>query len=113
MALSKKQQARYRAIVRTLSQLSSIGWSHATHPDYEPLEKELAQLANNLVEEKSNMKEYRVSLTASRPQLPELGEFTVTVDIKAPNPAAAERLGRAKVWSPGLALTGKAIVTEI
>lgn len=50
MALTKKEQARYRAIVRELSRLSRKGWSRATHVDYEPLEKELNALATKMVE---------------------------------------------------------------
>lgn len=48
MALTKKEQARYRAIIRQLSDLSKNGWSQATHPDYEPLEKELRALADKM-----------------------------------------------------------------
>ena len=46
--LTQKEQARYRAIVRQLSSLSSRGWERATHPDYEPLERELRQLADKM-----------------------------------------------------------------
>lgn len=48
MSLTKKEQARYRAIVRQLSRMSAKGWERATHPDYEPLEKELAVLADKM-----------------------------------------------------------------
>ena len=50
MKLTKKEQSRYRAIVRELSRLSRNGWDQATHVDYEPLETELRQLADKLVE---------------------------------------------------------------
>ncbi len=49
MALTKKEQARYRAIVRQLSDLSRRGWSQATHADYAPLEAELRALADKMV----------------------------------------------------------------
>jgi hypothetical protein len=48
MALTKKEQARYHAIVRELSRLSHNGWDRATHTDYEPLEAELAKLGDKL-----------------------------------------------------------------
>ncbi len=47
--MTKKEQARYRAIVRELSRLSRNGWDRATHGDYEPLEKELAALGDKLI----------------------------------------------------------------
>lgn len=46
---TKKDQARYRAIVRELSRLSSNGWDRATHQDWEPLEDELAMLGRKMV----------------------------------------------------------------
>lgn len=46
--LTKREAARYRAIVRELSRLSSNGWDRATHPDYEPLERELRQLSDKM-----------------------------------------------------------------
>jgi hypothetical protein len=48
MALTKKEQARYRAIVAELSRLSRNGWEKATHDDYAPLETELAALAEKM-----------------------------------------------------------------
>lgn len=49
-ALTKREQARYRAIMRRLAQLSSNGWDRASHPDFEPLEIELEMLARKLTE---------------------------------------------------------------
>ena len=46
---TKKDQARYRAIVRELSRLSSKGWDRATHEDWESLETELAALGEKMV----------------------------------------------------------------
>ena len=48
MILTRKEQARYRAIIRELSRLSKRGWDRATHGDYEPLEAELDKLTNKL-----------------------------------------------------------------
>jgi hypothetical protein len=48
MNLTKKEQARYRAIVQQLSRMSSRGWERATHPDYEPLERELQELGDKM-----------------------------------------------------------------
>lgn len=48
MALTKKERARYRAIIRELSRLSRNGWDRATHDDYAALETELAVLAAKL-----------------------------------------------------------------
>lgn len=42
--LTKKEQARYRAIVRELSDLSRGGWKHARPCDYALLERELDAL---------------------------------------------------------------------
>ena len=52
MTLTKKEQARYRAIVRQLSDMSKRGWDRATHVDYEPLEAELNKLAEKMTSEK-------------------------------------------------------------
>lgn len=49
--LTKKEQARYRAILRELSRLSHNGWDRATHVDYEPLEAELSVLSAKLTGE--------------------------------------------------------------
>ena len=51
MKLTKKEQARCRAIVRELSRLSRNGWDRATHVDYEPLEAELNVLASKMTKE--------------------------------------------------------------
>ena len=51
--LTKREQARYRAIVTQLSRMSSRGWERATHPDYEPLEKELRELGDKMIGEGS------------------------------------------------------------
>jgi hypothetical protein len=47
--MTRREQARYRAIVNQLSKMSRNGWDRASHPDYEPLEKELAELAEKMV----------------------------------------------------------------
>lgn len=39
-----KQRARYRAIVRELSRLSTGGWAQASCLDYVPLERELRHM---------------------------------------------------------------------
>lgn len=49
--LTKREQARYRAIVRDLSRLSRNGWERATHDDYAPLEAELARLGEKMAAE--------------------------------------------------------------
>ena len=51
MNLTKKEQARYRAIIRELSRLSRNGWDRATHVDYEPLEAELKVLAEKMTQD--------------------------------------------------------------
>ena len=48
MTLTKKEQGRYRAIIRQLSHMSANGWSQSTHVDYEPLEAELKVLADKI-----------------------------------------------------------------
>lgn len=53
MNLTKKEQARYRAIVRQLARLSSNGWDRSTHVDYEPLEAELRALADKMTGRKA------------------------------------------------------------
>lgn len=50
MPLTKKEQARYRVIVRQLSKLAAAGWSSNTHPDFEFLEAELSALAAKMVQ---------------------------------------------------------------
>jgi hypothetical protein len=45
MALTKKEQARYRAIMRHLARLQRNGWSKNDHPDFEILVAEAAALA--------------------------------------------------------------------
>jgi hypothetical protein len=48
--LTKKERARYSAIVRQLSAMSSNGWDRATHDDYAPLEAELAALGEKMIQ---------------------------------------------------------------
>lgn len=50
---TKKDHKRYVTIVKELSRLSAKGWDRATHVDYEPLEKELADLGNRMIEAQS------------------------------------------------------------
>ena len=47
--LTKKEQARYRAIIGQLARMSRNGWDRATHVDYEPLEAELRALGDKLI----------------------------------------------------------------
>ncbi len=47
--MTKKERARYSAIVRQLSDLSRNGWDRTTHDDYEPLERELNALADKMI----------------------------------------------------------------
>jgi hypothetical protein len=49
-SVTKKEQARYRAIMRELARLREAGWDRTTHPDFEPLDKELAVLAEKITE---------------------------------------------------------------
>lgn len=58
--LTKREQARYRAIVQQLSKLSQKGWDRATHDDYAPLEAELAALAEKQVRYKPTKDELRI-----------------------------------------------------
>ena len=58
MALTKRERARYRAIIRELSRLSARGWDRATYPDYAPLEAELQVLVGKLIDA-SNGREHR------------------------------------------------------
>lgn len=44
MSLTRKEKARWRAIVSQLRELSRDGWKHAKPCDYEPLERELRAL---------------------------------------------------------------------
>ena len=46
--LTKKEKARYRAIIRQLSDMSYRGWDKHSHVDWEPLEAELTILANKM-----------------------------------------------------------------
>ena len=48
MSFTKKEQSRYRAIVRQLAELSRDGWSKALPVDYVPLEIELRTLADKI-----------------------------------------------------------------
>lgn len=57
MNLTKKEQARYRAIVRELSRLSRNGWDRTTHVDYEPLEAELRALADKMTGHKATVQD--------------------------------------------------------
>lgn len=49
--MTKREQARYRAIVRQLDRMRRRGWEPNTHPDFEPLETELLILVNKLTGE--------------------------------------------------------------
>lgn len=47
--LTKKEEARYRAIVRQIARMREQGWTPDTHPDFEPLEAELAALGTKMI----------------------------------------------------------------
>lgn len=42
--MTKRDQARYHAIINELSAMGRHGWHHYTWRDWQPLERELAQL---------------------------------------------------------------------
>jgi hypothetical protein len=54
--LTKKEQARFRAISRRLASLKAKGWDAGSHPDIEILEAEFSRLGDKLVGVKTTVK---------------------------------------------------------
>lgn len=89
--LTKKEQARYRAITQQLSRLSRNGWDRATHVDYEPLEKELKALADKMVLPVLNKKKEKYIVALALSSLDELYTEKGDAEEYADSDSTAER----------------------